>query len=70
MIFLERNWDLESVKPDAVTPILELKAEDFSYKNLERVSKGFTLPVVVREIYKNSTATNKWTADYFEEKYG
>ena len=47
-----------------------MKAADFSYKNLEVMSEGFILPVVVRGIYKNSTVTNKWTAEFFEEIYG
>lgn len=47
-----------------------MKAEDFSFKNLEALSEGFTLPVVVRGLYKNSTVTNKWTPEYFEETYG
>ena len=64
------NWDLESYKQDSVVPVLEMAAIDFSYQNLNKMSKGFTVPVVVKGLYKNSTVTNKWTADYFEETYG
>jgi hypothetical protein len=64
------NWDLEIVKPDSVVPVLEMDAKDFSYEKLNKMTKGFTVPVVVRGIYKNSTVTKKWTADHFENTYG
>ena len=64
------NWKLEDFKPDSIVPVPELSAKDFSYKNLEKMSKGFTLPVVVRGLYKNSTVTKKWTSDFFVKTYG
>ena len=47
-----------------------MDAKDFTYQNLNKMTKGFTVPVVVRDLYKNSTVTKKWTSDFFEKTYG
>jgi hypothetical protein len=64
------NWDLEEHKPGEMVAIPELKREDFSYKELDRLSKGFTIPVIVRGLFANTQANQKWTHEYFEENYG
>lgn len=64
------RWELEEHKPGEVYEIAEIKKEDFSYELLGKVSKGYTLPVIVRGLFNGSKATEKWTHDYFVQNYG
>jgi hypothetical protein len=64
------RWDLEQHQPGEVVKVPEIRAEDFSYEMLGKMSKGYTIPVIVRGLFKDSPATKKWTHEYFEEKYG
>jgi hypothetical protein len=64
------NWDLEPNKPGDITPIPEIPLAEFSYERLDKESKGFTIPVLIRGMFKGSAANQKWTHDYFADKYG
>lgn len=64
------NWELENVKPDSNDAIPELAIGDFSFDSLKKLSKDFTIPVVIRGLFNNTPAVNNWNAEYFEEKYG
>lgn len=63
------RWDLENVAKDSFTPIPEMKAADFSYQKLNEMTKGFTQPVVIRGLFNNTKAHQKWTPEFFAEKY-
>lgn len=64
------NWQLETHQPGSNTPIPEMQAEDFSYELLEKMTKGFSQPVVIRGLFAKSDAVRKWTPEFFTEKYG
>jgi hypothetical protein len=65
------NWNLERYKNQPSNrPIPELQAEAFSYDTLRLKSNEFTVPVVIRGLFHNSTAVEKWNAEYFQRRYG
>mmetsp|Transcript_11266 Transcript_11266/g.12144 ORF Transcript_11266/g.12144 Transcript_11266/m.12144 type:complete len:437 (+) Transcript_11266:54-1364(+) len=64
------RWELEEYQPGQVYAVPELKLEEFSYENLGKVSKGFTLPVVVRGLFKGTKAQTTWSHEFFADKYG
>jgi len=64
------RWDLEAVGQHSNHPVPEIDAKDFSYELLMKVSKGVTIPVVVRGLFNDSAASQKWSPEYFRERYG
>lgn len=48
------NWDLETDKPGEIKAIPEIEAKDFSYELLDKLSHGFTVPVVTRGLFADS----------------
>ena len=50
--------------------IPELHANNFTVEDIERLSKGFTFPVIIREVLVNSSGVQKWTdSDWWVENY-
>lgn len=64
------RWELEEHQPGEIIEIPELRQEDFSFEALEKATKGFTQPAIVRGLFNGSAANMKWTPEYFEERYG
>lgn len=51
-------------------PIPVLHANDFTYEDVERLSKGYTFPVIIREVLVNSSGVEKWPdADWWMQNY-
>jgi len=52
-------------------PVPEILAEDYSFDAIKVASSNFRYPVVVRGLFKNTTALSKWKdPDYLPEKLG
>jgi hypothetical protein len=44
-------------------PVHEIRAEDYSFDAIRVASRNFRLPVVVRGLFKNSTAVREWKTE-------
>lgn len=53
------NWSLEPVQPGTITPVPEIEAKDFSYELLDKLSHGFTIPVVARGLFADSPVSSR-----------
>jgi hypothetical protein len=65
--YLESQWNqLQEVESQ---PFPEIRAEDFTQELFWEVTRGMTLPVVIRGALANSTAVNSWNERFFLEDY-
>jgi len=62
--------DLDFSRVVEPTPLLSIPKEEYSYERLEQVSQGFTLPVVVRGLFKDIDAVKLWTPDFLADAMG
>lgn len=50
-------------------PLIEIHHTEATFENLNKLSKGFTFPVVIRGLLENSTALTAWNEHEFWQKY-
>lgn len=65
--------DPSTILPEVTqhTPIREISAADFSYEKLREVTENFYYPAVVRGLFLNTTAVNRWAEKgYLSSKLG
>lgn len=67
----EKVLKYDTTKEIPLIPIPEIKAEEYSYDKVKELSEGFRYPIVVRGLFKNTTAVKKWhTRDYVASHIG
>lgn len=50
-------------------PLIEIHHSEATFENLNKLSKGFTWPIVIRGLLENSTALTAWKEPEFWMKY-
>uniref|UniRef100_A0A6C0ATY5 JmjC domain-containing protein n=1 Tax=viral metagenome TaxID=1070528 RepID=A0A6C0ATY5_9ZZZZ len=65
-----RNNRLDKLPRIESQPIPELSIQELTKENVEKVSKCFTEPFIVRGLIKEFDCVKKWNLEYFENEYG